>query len=64
MSMFDVLSTNKDKKGTAFVSTIEAKKYPFYGVQWHPEKAMLFVVAVTDTLCTTAETLSRVVVAF
>ena len=60
MSMFDVLSTNKDKKGTAFVSTIEAKKYPFYGVQWHPEKAMLFVVA--DTLCATAETLSRVVV--
>jgi len=37
---YNVLSTNKDKKGNPFVSTIEAKKYPFYGVQWHPEKIM------------------------
>jgi len=37
-SFYDVLSTNCDKKGVYFVSTIEAKKYPFYGVQWHPEK--------------------------
>jgi hypothetical protein len=22
----------------AFVSTMEAKNYPFYGTQWHPEK--------------------------
>ena len=22
----------------AFVSTFEAKAYPFYGTQWHPEK--------------------------
>mmetsp|Transcript_85631 Transcript_85631/g.266272 ORF Transcript_85631/g.266272 Transcript_85631/m.266272 type:complete len:352 (-) Transcript_85631:6-1061(-) len=35
---FTVLSTNLDRKGRAFVSTIEAKKYPIYGVQWHPEK--------------------------
>eukprot|EP00051_Salpingoeca_urceolata_P033869 m.22572 g.22572 ORF g.22572 m.22572 type:complete len:320 (+) comp6862_c0_seq1:133-1092(+) len=35
---FDVLSTNKDRKGRAFVSTIEAKKYPIFGTQWHPEK--------------------------
>lgn len=38
--MFDVLSVNDDKKGRTFVSTIEGKKLPFYGVQWHPEKAM------------------------
>lgn len=38
--MFDVLSVNDDKKGRRFVSTIEGKKLPFYGVQWHPEKAM------------------------
>ncbi|KAL5499772.1 hypothetical protein EMCRGX_G011232 [Ephydatia muelleri] len=35
---YDVLSTNYDRKKTEFVSTIEAFDYPFYGVQWHPEK--------------------------
>jgi len=35
---FDVLSTNKDKNGLRFISTIEGKKYPIYGTQWHPEK--------------------------
>lgn len=35
---FTVLSTNKDRKGVEFVSTMEAKKYPLYAVQWHPEK--------------------------
>jgi len=39
-SFYDVLSTNNDKKGVTFVSTMEAKNYPFYGVQWHPEKIM------------------------
>lgn len=39
-AMFDVLSVNDDKQGRTFVSTIEGKKLPFYGVQWHPEKAM------------------------
>jgi gamma-glutamyl hydrolase len=36
--MFDVLSTNTDRLGKAFVSTVEAKKYPIWGTQWHPEK--------------------------
>jgi len=40
VSFYDLLSTNTDKKNKAFVSTIEAKKYPFFGVQWHPEKIM------------------------
>jgi len=35
---FDVLSTNVDGHGRAFVSSIEAKRYPFAGTQWHPEK--------------------------
>jgi gamma-glutamyl hydrolase len=35
---FTVLSTNLDKNGVEFVSTMESKKYPVYGVQWHPEK--------------------------
>ena len=43
VDFYNVLSTNEDKKGTSFISTIEAKKYPIYGVQWHPEKIQLFV---------------------
>lgn len=34
---FAVLSTNVADNGAHFVSTIEAQKYPIYGVQWHPE---------------------------
>ena len=39
-SFFQVLSTNvaKASGGEVFVSTMEAYNYPFYGVQWHPEK--------------------------
>uniref|UniRef100_UPI0037E830F1 gamma-glutamyl hydrolase n=1 Tax=Semicossyphus pulcher TaxID=241346 RepID=UPI0037E830F1 len=36
-SFFSVLSTNVAESGDLFVSTIEGKRYPFYGVQWHPE---------------------------
>lgn len=36
-NFFNILSTNIAENGEHFVSTIEAKKYPFYGVQWHPE---------------------------
>lgn len=36
-NFFTILSTNIAVNGAHFVSTIEAKKYPFYGVQWHPE---------------------------
>lgn len=35
---FDVLSLNHDKNGLEFISTFEAKEYPMYGVQFHPEK--------------------------
>jgi len=38
--MFKVLSTNTDRKGKPFVSTIEARDsahYPFFATQWHPE---------------------------
>ncbi|XP_066570474.1 gamma-glutamyl hydrolase isoform X2 [Amia ocellicauda] len=34
---FSVLSTNVAENGVEFVSTMEGRKYPFYGVQWHPE---------------------------
>lgn len=33
-----VLSVNHDWNGLEFVSTIEHVKYPFYAVQFHPEK--------------------------
>jgi len=32
------LSVNYDEAGIEFISSFEAKKYPFYGVQFHPEK--------------------------
>ncbi len=35
---FDLLSVNETPDGVEFVSTIEARDYPFYGTQWHPEK--------------------------
>ena len=31
--------TNLDDDGNQFVSMIEAKDYPFWGVVFHPEKA-------------------------
>ncbi|XP_029459744.1 gamma-glutamyl hydrolase-like isoform X2 [Rhinatrema bivittatum] len=34
---YTVLSTNRDDLGKEFVSTMEGKVYPMYGVQWHPE---------------------------
>jgi len=35
---FNILSTNNDRKGDNFVSTMEAFNYPIFGSQWHPEK--------------------------
>ena len=37
-NFFRVLSTNYDRQGKEFVSTMEGIKYPFYATQWHPEK--------------------------
>lgn len=36
---FNTLATNKDSDGLEFISAYESKRYPFYGIQWHPEKA-------------------------
>ena len=38
MDFFRILSTNNDRGGTEFISTMEGIKYPMYSVQWHPEK--------------------------
>lgn len=35
---YRLISTNVDRKGLNFVSTIEAFDYPIYGTQWHPER--------------------------
>eukprot|EP00892_Ulva_mutabilis_P007888 jgi/Ulvmu1/5471/UM023_0007.1 len=37
---WQLLSTTKDALGKVYVSTVQAKHYPFVAVQWHPEKAM------------------------
>ena len=35
---YQVLTTSPDDNGLTFVSSIEAKDYPIWGVQFHPEK--------------------------
>jgi len=35
---YTVVSFDEDRQKRVFVSTLEGKQYPFYGVQWHPEK--------------------------
>eukprot|EP00929_Paragymnodinium_shiwhaense_P108157 TRINITY_DN74482_c0_g1_i1.p1 TRINITY_DN74482_c0_g1~~TRINITY_DN74482_c0_g1_i1.p1 ORF type:complete len:379 (-),score=65.99 TRINITY_DN74482_c0_g1_i1:427-1503(-) len=37
-SFFRVISTNADRKGKVFISTVEAKRYPIVAMQWHPER--------------------------
>ena len=37
-AFYDILSNNDDLDGKVFISTIEGKKYPIYGIQWHAEK--------------------------
>eukprot|EP00850_Spirogloea_muscicola_P008941 SM000049S16712 [mRNA] locus=s49:222413:223670:+ [translate_table: standard] len=32
------LSVDSDRRGKAFVSTVEGRHLPIYGTQWHPEK--------------------------
>jgi gamma-glutamyl hydrolase len=36
---YKIVSTSVDRKGRDYVSTIEGRFYPFYGVQWHPERS-------------------------
>jgi gamma-glutamyl hydrolase len=36
---YKIIHINVDRKGKPFASTVEHKKYPFYGFQWHPEKS-------------------------
>lgn len=38
-AFYHVLSTNQDSNNKPFASTIEVKRYPIYGVQFHPERS-------------------------
>ena len=38
--IFSVLSTNYDRKGNIFASSIEARDRPIFGVQFHPERPL------------------------
>ncbi|DAZ97371.1 TPA: hypothetical protein N0F65_003394 [Lagenidium giganteum] len=38
VDFFTVLATNEDRQGRGFISAVEARRYPIYGVQFHPEK--------------------------
>jgi len=35
---YNLLATTHDKKGKVFSAIVEGKKYPFYGLQFHPER--------------------------
>lgn len=35
---FKILSLNKDWNGLEFISSLEHEEFPFYGLQFHPEK--------------------------
>ena len=37
--IFVITSISKTENGTTFVSSVEAKELPFYGIQFHPEKS-------------------------
>jgi gamma-glutamyl hydrolase len=36
---YKIITTNVDRNGVEYVSTMEPKKYPFYSMQWHPENS-------------------------
>jgi len=36
---YNIVHMNVDRNGRPFISTIEHKRFPFYGFQWHPEKS-------------------------
>ncbi|XP_048576022.1 gamma-glutamyl hydrolase isoform X1 [Nematostella vectensis] len=38
-SAFRIVSTNNDRKGKEYISTMEGRKFPFFLFHWHPNKA-------------------------
>jgi hypothetical protein len=43
----DLLSTNLDRKGTPFGSSLEHKTAPIYGVQFHPERNAVRTISIS-----------------
>lgn len=37
-NFYDIIATSIDNNGKEYVAAIEAKYFPIYGVQWHPER--------------------------
>ena len=37
---YDIAATSEDDNGLTFIASMEAKNYPIWGVQFHPEKNM------------------------
>lgn len=69
-SFWRVLSTNVDRKGTPFVSTIEAIDYPIFATQWHPERPPFDIgsenninnKSCTDSMCGIAHSIEAITV--
>jgi len=38
-NFYKIIGTSKDRKGREFIAILEARNYPLYGVQWHPERS-------------------------
>ena len=51
-----ILSLNKDANGLIFISSMESRNLPAYGVQFHPEKSIFEWIPAQKT----AHTLSAV----
>lgn len=36
--LFNVIAKSRDKEDREYISIVESKQYPIFGVQFHPEK--------------------------
>ena len=53
----NILATSISKNNKTFVSIMEHKKYPFFGVQWHPEKTQFENSSLYDFLDRSSDTI-------
>jgi GMP synthase-like glutamine amidotransferase len=45
---FHIIGVSYDLQGIEYIASVEHKKYPIYGVQFHPEKATTIWIGTTD----------------